>query len=268
MNVRNPRAVAITNDGDTDDSDEKVVVTEFYGRKTASAEGTDSSREGAVKVFTLSAAGALAEDGEVLFAPGADGGFGVGFSPNQLFNVAIQNDHLYVPAIGASPAGPPQFSQNVAPLVLVASLSTKTEITTAAGSQSLAPLVNAFPAPQIFLADLVDLSFLGSTNVAYAVCYIRSKTDQPGLRLLVGSSDAAKVYLNGKQIHRHSFPRNFVADQDIVEGIALNAGLNVLVFKVVNKFIHGQGSIRFTDTAGNPIRGIQLTLDPDVRELP
>ena len=169
LGMRNPRAVAISNDGDTDDTDEKVVVTEFYGRPTANAEGTDQSRQGAVKVFTLTAAGSLTDDGEILFAPGADGGSGVGFSPNQLFSVAIQNDKVYVPSIAASPAGPPAFDKNVNPVMLVATLSTKQELTTPHGSQSLAPFVTAFPAPKFFLADLADLSFLANTNIAYAI---------------------------------------------------------------------------------------------------
>ena len=169
VSMRNPRAVSITNNLDAIDSDEKVIVTEFYGRATASPEATDSSRQGAVRVFSLSAAGALTDDGQVLFSPQADGGFGVGFSPNQLFNVAVQNGRMYIPAIGASPAGPVAFDKNVAPVVLVANVTTKAEILDGAGSQSLAPLVSAFPAPQAFLADLVDLSFLGGTNIAYAV---------------------------------------------------------------------------------------------------
>ncbi len=168
--VRNPRAVAITNDGDADDSDEKVVVTEFYGRLTASAEGTDTSRLGAVRVFTLSSAGLLAADGEITFAA-ADGGMGAMYSPNQLFAIAVNGPRVYIPTIGASPAGPPTFDKNVNPVVLVGNLTSKTELTNGAGSQSLAPLVNAFAAtgPKHFLADLVDLSFLNGTDIAYAI---------------------------------------------------------------------------------------------------
>jgi len=169
QSVRNPRAVAITNDGDGDDSDEKVVVTEFYGRQNSAAEATDLGRTGAVQVFSLSASGALTPDGAITFAPMADGGFGAGISPNQLFAAAIANGRVYVAAIGASPGGAPKFDQNVAPVVLVGDLATKTELTSAGGSQSLAPLVNAFPDPKFFLADLVDLDFLGNSNVAYAV---------------------------------------------------------------------------------------------------
>jgi WD40 repeat protein/class 3 adenylate cyclase len=99
-------------------------------------------------------------------------------------------------------------------------------------------------------------------SVAYAVCYIRSEAEQRGLQMLVGSDDEAKVYLNGKQVHKSPFARGFVADQDTVPDIALNAGLNVLVFKVVNESREWQGSIRFTDAQGNPVKGIKVSLTP------
>ena len=48
----------------------------------------------------------------------------------------------------------------------------------------------------------------------------------------------------------------------IPEGRALPMGLNVLVFKVVNVISNWRGSIRFTDTRGNPLKGILVTLTP------
>ena len=50
--------------------------------------------------------------------------------------------------------------------------------------------------------------------------------------------------------------------------IALNAGLNVLVFKVVNEIVDWKGSIRFTDAQGNPVKGIKVTLDPNTKDSP
>ena len=99
-------------------------------------------------------------------------------------------------------------------------------------------------------------------SVAYAVCYLQSEAEQRGLQMLVGSDDEAKVYLNGKQVYTNAFPRPFYAEEDKVPDIALNAGLNVLVFKVVNETSDWKGSIRFTDAQGNPVKGIKVTLDP------
>ena len=65
-----------------------------------------------------------------------------------------------------------------------------------------------------------------SFSVVYAVSYIRSETEQRNLRMLVGSDDEAKVYLNGKQVYKHPFHREFFADQDTVSDLTLNAGRN------------------------------------------
>jgi WD40 repeat protein/serine/threonine protein kinase len=99
-------------------------------------------------------------------------------------------------------------------------------------------------------------------SVAYAVCYIRSEVARRGLQMLVGSDDEAKVYLNGKPIHKSGLSRNWMPDQDTVPDIALQEGVNVLVFKVVNEVGGWQGSIRFTDAQGNPVQGIKVTLTP------
>jgi len=100
-------------------------------------------------------------------------------------------------------------------------------------------------------------------GVAYAVCYLQSEVEQRGLQMLVGSDDEAKVYLNGKQVHRSALVRHWNPDADTVPDLTLNAGLNVLVFKVVNETRDWKGSIRFTDAQGNPLKGIKVTLDPE-----
>jgi hypothetical protein len=100
-------------------------------------------------------------------------------------------------------------------------------------------------------------------SVAYAVTYLESEAVQQNLRLKVGSDDEAKIYLNGKLIYQSVSPRPYVADQDMVaDGIELKAGLNVLVFKVVNEAQGWQGSVRFTDAAGQPLKGLRVTLNP------
>ena len=99
-------------------------------------------------------------------------------------------------------------------------------------------------------------------RLAYAVCYIESETSQPDLIMKVGSDNQSKVYLNDKEIYRYEEPRPFVPDEDEVRGVAFKAGLNVLVFKVVNETQDWRGSIRFTDATGQPVKGIRVTLSP------
>ncbi|HUS37567.1 MAG TPA: hypothetical protein VM680_19620, partial [Verrucomicrobiae bacterium] len=115
-----------------------------------------------------------------------------------------------------------------------------------------------------YLIDFTKLlGGINASNVAYAVCYIHSKGNFADLVMKVGSNDQSKVYLNGREIHRRMHDRTYIEDQDAVSGIELRTGLNVLVFKVVNDDGGWQGSVRFTDHADHPLKGITVTLDPD-----
>ena len=51
-------------------------------------------------------------------------------------------------------------------------------------------------------------------------------------------------------------------DQDVVSGVELKAGVNVLLFKIANEADYWRASIRFTDAAGQPLKGIRVTLEP------
>jgi hypothetical protein len=99
-------------------------------------------------------------------------------------------------------------------------------------------------------------------SVAYAVTYLRSDKDRRELQLLVGSDDDVLVYLNGKPVHHHIGIRQWIADNDVVPGVELNAGVNTLVMKVVNYGGDWGGSVRFTDAAGRPVEGIRVSLTP------
>jgi YVTN family beta-propeller protein len=51
----NPEAVAITNDGDTDDTDETVFVTQFYAELNPNGDGEvfDNGKQGVVRAFQV-----------------------------------------------------------------------------------------------------------------------------------------------------------------------------------------------------------------------
>ena len=116
---------------------------------------------------------------------------------------------------------------------------------------------------------LIDFNQLAgketASSVAYAICYIVSEMDQPRLVMRVGSDDQAKIFLNGREIYRHTEAIGWEIDRDQVPQVELKAGLNVLVFKVVNQTGGWRGSVRFTDSAGQLVRGLRITLDPDLR---
>jgi cytochrome c peroxidase len=177
FDMPNPRGVAISNDNDEDDNDEKVVVTEFYGRLIADEnEAKDNTRTGAVRIFDLNdnnlAAASTAE-----FPPLDDiGNFQPGpnisnivtkvTSPNQLYSVAIAGDKFFVVATAASPDGNASFNQNIRQLVLVGQVSTGKKL----GVINLsAEIKNEVPDDkQNFMADIVDLSLIGEDILYFA----------------------------------------------------------------------------------------------------
>ncbi len=120
-----------------------------------------------------------------------------------------------------------------------------------------------------YLVDFNQLLGIPSEwSVAFAVCYLHSAANRSGLLLKVGSDDQSRIYLNGQDIYRNALIRSWMPDQDTVAGVELIAGLNVLVFKVLNEEGHWQGSVRFTDAYGQPVKGLQVTLDPEARNWP
>jgi len=171
----NPRGISVTNDGDDDDTDELIVVPEFYGEPTG-IEATDTSRNGLVRVYATADLTALPP---IVFAP-IESGFAPSTpaglpetmtSPNQLWVAAIVGNKIYVPSISASPDRPTNFQTNIQPVVYVGDLGASAELRGPLGTTNLARLVrDQIPQAQtkFFLADLVDLDFVGA-DVSYVL---------------------------------------------------------------------------------------------------
>ena len=167
--VFSPKAVAISNNGDTNDNDEKVVVPEFYGTPTGQ-EATDSSRIGKVRVFNLNG---LSDVGTASFEPVSPGNFVVPpppapqppqvtlTSPNQLASVAIAGDKFFVTAVAASPDGIPVFNQNVFPLLLIGNISNASKVATISLAEAIRTQVTT--TPKNFMADLIDVALVGDS---------------------------------------------------------------------------------------------------------
>ncbi len=112
--LAHPRAVVVTNDGDADDDDETVLVTEFYGQGRLGGlpadlyEQQDVGKQGLVYVAS-EATGLVSV---VSLAPVTDTGFAdsagasTGCFPNQLGPVALHGSRLYVSGVCTSPRGP------------------------------------------------------------------------------------------------------------------------------------------------------------------
>ena len=57
-------------------------------------------------------------------------------------------------------------------------------------------------------------------------------------------------------------PRGADKDQDKADNVTLNAGTNVIVFKVINESGGWQGCLRFKDKSGQPVKDLKLKLAP------
>jgi hypothetical protein len=118
--------------------------------------------------------------------------------------------------------------------------------------------------PLIDFSEILNFFVRSRASAAYAVCYIHAEAAQSDLVLRVASADTARVYLNEREVYRWKLGSARPPKQDIVRGVALNAGLNVMVFKVlVEKGPTWEGSVCLTDAAGQPVKGVRVSLDPD-----
>jgi len=135
-----PRGLAITNDNDQQDSDETLYVTNFLAVPVAGKlDGADDSKEGFVTVISTAtntvtgtislkplvdtgfkATGdALARVAPLPDTDPANFRFTTGAYPNQLNNLAIKDNYVFVPNTGSSPNGPVRFDVNTQSLLSV-----------------------------------------------------------------------------------------------------------------------------------------------------
>lgn len=140
-----PRGLAITSDGDTDDNDEKVYVAEFNAVDVPGAIiGADDYKQGQVTVLSTQTDSVI---GQVVLPPIADVGFNsngsalkriaattpatftvkTGAFPNSLNAIAIKNGRAYLPNNAASPDGPVRFNVNVQSFLNVINTATDKE---------------------------------------------------------------------------------------------------------------------------------------------
>lgn len=199
--IRNPRSLLVTNSGDANETDETLVAPEFFG--TPVAEAKDNGRTGTVRLFSLNGGAA---SGTIAFPPLSQAELGIagtlanGAAPNQLYAVASTQGRIYIPSVSASPEGPPRFDSNVAPVIYVADLASKAEIRGGNGTVNMASLVNALPMPRFFLAETVDLDFVPSTKIAYAVsrgAEVVQRIDYSGASAALGSTMNKQIDLIG-----------------------------------------------------------------------
>ncbi len=132
--LAHPRSIAITNDGDDMDTDETIVVTEFFAQRTApeatpDANNADINWDGLLyripangDAITIQTLRPMAVTGEL---SGVDE---TGCFPNQLQSVTIRGNLAYVPSICASPRGPTAPKLLTHPVLSVVDLAAGAEL--------------------------------------------------------------------------------------------------------------------------------------------
>ena len=98
-------------------------------------------------------------------------------------------------------------------------------------------------------------------SVDYAVSYIRMDTARTAVVMKVDNSILGRIYLNGELVYQGRGERGY--DRNTVAALTLRSGINVVVFKSINPWGKGHGSLRFVDSDGNPLNGLGVTLDPN-----
>jgi YVTN family beta-propeller protein len=195
-----PAALAISNDGDTDDADETVFVTQFFGEVIPGGPGEafDTGKQGVVRSFTVSGLGGSLS--KITLAPIANSGFTIdrknfcqqlnsaaanntfcpdgtitdatndvidsdpqGAFPNQLGAALLRNNRLYLPNIAAAPEPPIKFNVNVQALVSVVNTATKLEAT--AETVNINNQIKAETQPDAAVANTVLTRLFGGDMV-------------------------------------------------------------------------------------------------------
>ena len=98
--------------------------------------------------------------------------------------------------------------------------------------------------------------------LGYLVTYVVADKDMADLSLLMSSNDQGKIFVNGKEVVKFTETRAIDKDQDKVEGVKLNKGTNVIVFKLINEVNDWQGAVRFTDKDGKPVKNLVVKTAP------
>jgi len=187
--LAHPRAIVVTNDLDTDESDETVYVTEFFAQTIdaslfstlpAGEAALDVNRGGLVYRFNAGT-GAIAAPINLQAFRTTSASTEAGCFPNQLYAAAIKGDRLFVTSVCESPRRPVNSQQNLFAAISLINLTTNLPDTdhhvllTREFETRYAATATAVPDTNARRFPLVpnDISFLpmGGGNVAYVSSY-------------------------------------------------------------------------------------------------
>lgn len=188
--LAHPRALVVTNDGDTEDLDESLYVTEYFAQDRTDALPADDARfdvarRGIVYRIALSEPAIVQT---ISLAPVADTGFPdaagnvTGCYPNQLQTAALDSGRLYVGALCASPRGPAggapaNFKTEVHTAIFAIDVTTNAEVPAARAllTREFADRYDAASLPDDATRRMpliaTDLAFVAGGRIAYLTSY-------------------------------------------------------------------------------------------------
>ncbi len=178
-----PRGLAVTNDGDGDDTDEKLYVSSFLSLTIpGKIDGADDAKAGLVTVLSTSTNAPIGTvqinpladtgfkaQGDALarIPPGANFTFTTGAYPNQLNNVAIHGGFAYLPNTGASPNGPVRFDVNTQSLLSAINTSTDVDAGVTINMHRAVAAQTSFP--KLFITQPWAMAFKHHANEGFVI---------------------------------------------------------------------------------------------------
>ncbi len=200
-----PRGLAITNDGDDDDTDETLYVTQFLSLPVSGkVDGQDDAKQGVVTVISTETDSVV---GTVTLNPIADTGFKAlgdaigrippgdpndpanfkfttGAYPNQMNNIGIKGNFAFIPNTGASPNGPVRFDVNTHSLLSVIDTSLNTD---AGQTVNMHTAVKEQTNPvRLFITQPWAIAFKHAADVGYVISAASNIVVKLAVNLLTG----------------------------------------------------------------------------------
>ncbi|MBI4469096.1 MAG: YncE family protein, partial [Acidobacteria bacterium] len=236
-----PRGIAITNDGDADDNDEAVYVTQFLASPLAvgKLDGEDDSKVGLVTVISTATDAPVgtavirpltdtgfkaAGDAIARIAPGTDFTFTTGAYPNQLNNIAVKGNFAFVPSTGASPNGPVRFNVNTQSLLSVINRNGNIDAGRTINMHSA--VARQTSTPKLFITVPWAMAFKNQANEGYVV----SASSNIVIKVSIDPATGAPAVLNDPldpgrvlQIRVGKNPRGIVVNATDTRAYVMNS---------------------------------------------
>jgi hypothetical protein len=114
--------------------------------------------------------------------------------------------------------------------------------------------------------DLAKSGASISSSSTYVAVHVKVPAAMDA-KLMVGSHDGCRIWVNGKDVHKKDAKRALKIDEDSVP-VKLDAGWNRILVKVYSSDASGALSFRVADTGKRPIDGLEYSPYGDALEPP